>query len=173
MQPLVLMTKLVDFMIELYRILPMKHKSYSEMNCSLAQTLEAVGERWSLLILRDAFYGVKRFGHFQRRLGIARNILTSRLNRLIEEGVLERRESEEGAYSEYFLTEQGLALQPALIALTQWGDKYRPNPKGDRWIFVERATQQAIQPMTVRSDSDQVLKPREIKAVAGPALSDD
>ena len=73
----------------------MKYKCFADMNCSLAKTLDIVGERWTLLILRDAFFGVKRFVHFERNLGIAKNILTARLNRLVEEGLLEKRASAE------------------------------------------------------------------------------
>ena len=139
------------------------------MNCSLAQTLAVVGERWSLLILRDAFFGVKRFGHFQRRLGVARNILTSRLNRLVDEGILEKRESEESAHNEYVLTEAGLDLQPMLLAMTHWGDKHRPNPKGDRLVFVERKTGEPVREMRVLSVDGRSLDALEIKGLPGPA----
>ena len=115
----------------------MKYKTFDHMNCSLAQTLNIVGERWTLLILRDAFFGTKRFSQFERSLGIAKNILSTRLNTLVDEGIMERRESTEDGRTEYVLTEQGLDLQPILLSMTHWGDKYRPNPKGKRLIFVE------------------------------------
>ena len=94
------------------------------MNCSLAQTLNIVGERWTLLILRDAFFGAKRFSQFERSLGIAKNILSARLNMLVDEGIMERVESETGGRIQYVLTEQGLDLQPLLLSMTHWGDKY-------------------------------------------------
>ncbi|MFP6805853.1 MAG: helix-turn-helix domain-containing protein [Pseudomonadales bacterium] len=158
--------------MKLVDIEPMKYKSFAHMNCSLAQTLDIIGERWTLLILRDAFFGVKRFGHFQRRLDIARNILTTRLNQLVDEGILEKRDSEEGAHSEYVLTSKGLDLQPVLLAMTHWGDKHQPNPKGDRLIFVERATGEPIQRMSVMSRDGRPLASRDITSIAGPALAD-
>jgi DNA-binding HxlR family transcriptional regulator len=140
------------------------------MNCSLAQTLEVIGERWTLLILRDAFFGVRRFDDFQRDLGVARNILAARLKRLVEEGILERRRGEEGR-SEYVLTDRGLDLQPVLLSMTHWGDKHKPHPRGKRVVFVDRTTNQPIAPMSARGADGRALAPREIKGIAGPALS--
>ena len=148
----------------------MKYKSFDHMNCSLAQTLNIVGERWTLLILRDAFFGAKRFSQFERSLGIAKNILTARLNMLVEEGIMERRESAEDGRTDYVLTEQGLDLQPILLSMTHWGDKHRPNPKGQRLIFIDREQERPIQPMGVRGEDGRVLAPREIKATPGPGL---
>jgi DNA-binding HxlR family transcriptional regulator len=147
----------------------MKLKSFEHMNCSLAQTLDVIGERWTLLVLRDAFFGARRFEQFQRSLGIARNILSTRLNRLIEEGILEKRPGESGRF-EYVLTEKGLDLQPVLLAMTHWGDKHRPSSKGQRVVFVDRESGQPIQPMAVHAADGRVLKPREVKAKLGPAL---
>src|SRR5215467_5689479 len=96
---------------------PMKYKSFDHMNCSLAQTLDVIGERWTLLILRDAFLGAKRFQQFQTHLGIAKNILTMRLNRLVDEGILEKRRDEGDEHEHYRLTEKGLDLQPVLLAM--------------------------------------------------------
>ena len=149
----------------------MKYTSYRHMNCSLAQTLEIVGERWTLLILRDAFFGAKRFGQFERSLGVAKNILASRLKLLIDEGIMEKRESEEGAHPEYVLTEAGLDLQPLLLSMTHWGDKHRPNPAGDRLVFVERDTGEPIRRMSVLSSEGRVLRPREIRATPGPGAT--
>ncbi|MEQ8860732.1 MAG: helix-turn-helix domain-containing protein [Pseudomonadales bacterium] len=150
----------------------MKYKRFDDMNCSLAQTLDVVGERWTLLILRDAFFGVKRFGHFQRNLGIARNILSARLNRLVEEGILEKRESAEGAHAEYVPTPAGWDLQPVLLAMVHWGDKHKPDPRGDRLVFVERASGRPIRRMGAVSADGRPLSPRDIRAVAGPAMAD-
>lgn len=148
----------------------MKLKSFDHMNCSLAQTLEIIGERWTLLILRDAFFGTKRFDQFQQSLGIARNILTTRLNRLVEEGIFERRPVD-GQHHEYLLTDKGLDLQPVLLSMTHWGDRYKPNPKGDRLVFIDRASGKPIEKMSVRSRDGRTLKPRDVKAVPGPGLS--
>jgi DNA-binding HxlR family transcriptional regulator len=103
----------------------MLNREYSGQNCSIAGTLELIGERWTLLILRDAFHRVRRFEDFQRSLGIARNVLSNRLQRLCDEGVLERRlYQEHPARYEYRLTEKGIDLWPVLMALVHWGDKY-------------------------------------------------
>src|SRR5277367_4791172 len=103
----------------------MLKRDYQGQDCSIARALEVVGERWTLLIVRDAFLGLRRFDQFQESLGIARNVLTDRLNRLVEEGILERvRYSERPERFEYTLTTKGRDLYVALIALRQWGDTY-------------------------------------------------
>src|SRR4051795_9861791 len=100
-------------------------RTYDGQRCSIAGTLEIVGERWTLLILRDAFLGVRRFEDFQRRNGIARNVLAGRLQRLVDEDVLRREPySEHPPRNEYRLTDKGLDLWPAVFALMQWGDRY-------------------------------------------------
>lgn len=150
----------------------MKHKSFDHMDCSLAQTLNIIGERWTLLILRDAFFGTKRFGRFEKSLGIAKNILTVRLNMLIEEGIMQKRTSAEGAHPEYVLTAKGLDLQPILLSMTHWGDKYKPNPAGIRLTFVDRETGLPIQPMSVISKEGRKLAPRDIRSVPGSVQSE-
>src|SRR6201997_1983723 len=103
----------------------MLNRDYEGQDCSIARALELVGERWTLLIIRDAFLGLRRFDEFQESLGIARNVLTDRLNRLVEEGILERvRYSERPERYEYRLTAKGRELNIALTALRQWGDTY-------------------------------------------------
>jgi DNA-binding HxlR family transcriptional regulator len=101
------------------------NRTYETQNCSIARALEVVGERWSLLIVRDLMLGYARFDQLHQRLGIARNVLTSRLERLQEEGVVERRPYQERPTRyEYQLTEKGLDLWPALMGLIAWGDKH-------------------------------------------------
>jgi len=97
--------------------------TYADRNCSLARALEVVGERWTLLIIRDAFYGVRRFGDFATQLGIPRAVLTSRLKSLVHEGVLTRDHDATGNL-EYRLTAKGIALWPALRTLMSWGDEF-------------------------------------------------
>ena len=107
--------------------------SYRADNCSVARTLEVVGERWTLLVLREAFYGVHRFDDFQRHLGVARNVLTARLALLVERGVLARRPYREPGRrerNEYHLTEAGRDLLPAVVALMEWGDRHLADPAG-------------------------------------------
>lgn len=97
----------------------------SDFTCSVARTLDVVGDKWTLLVLRDAFYGVRRFEDFTRDLGIARNVLTDRLGRLVEAGVLERRQYEERPPRfEYRLTAKGRELLPVVLAMMHWGDRW-------------------------------------------------
>ncbi|MFD0480141.1 winged helix-turn-helix transcriptional regulator [Nonomuraea thailandensis] len=101
-------------------------RTYESQNCSAARALEIVGERWSLLIIRHALLrGVTRFGDFQRGLGVARNILAARLDRFVQEGLMERRPSAESApHHGYILTDMGRELLPVVMALTHWGDRW-------------------------------------------------
>jgi DNA-binding HxlR family transcriptional regulator len=117
----------------------MRRTSFAALDCSIAQTLEVVGEWWTLLILRDAFLGVRRFEEFQRDLGIARNILTDRLNRLVEHGILERRPYQtQPPRSEYRLTEKGLDLYPVLLSLMRWGDRWAAGTAGPPLTLTHR-----------------------------------
>jgi DNA-binding HxlR family transcriptional regulator len=107
----------------------MLHRTYATQECSAARTLEVVGERWSLLILRDAmFRGYTRYGQFHRSLGIATNVLAKRLDDLVAAGLFDRQPAA-GDQADYVLTQKGLELKPVIIALTAWGDKrVRPGP---------------------------------------------
>ncbi|HSS34235.1 MAG TPA: helix-turn-helix domain-containing protein [Solirubrobacterales bacterium] len=106
-------------------------KAFADFNCSVAQPLAFLGERWSLLILRDLFLGRRRFEEFQESLGLATNVLSQRLATLVEEEVVERRRySEHPERFEYRLTEKGRDLQPILLALLAWGDRYTAGPDG-------------------------------------------
>jgi DNA-binding HxlR family transcriptional regulator len=106
---------------------------YANQDCSLAKALELVGERWTLLILRDCFFGVRRFSDFRTHLDVSKAVLSQRLSRLVAAGLLERTPT--GGHDEYVLTESGRALWPALYALTQWGDA-QTSPRGPRRIFA-------------------------------------
>src|SRR5881275_1023520 len=106
-------------------------RDYPQQVCSVARALEIVGERWTLLILRDAVLGLTRFEEFQESLGIASNTLTSRLKLLCDEEVLERvPDPQRPGRPKYVLTEKGRELGPALIVLMKWGDRYYPTPNG-------------------------------------------
>ncbi|MGE0625603.1 MAG: winged helix-turn-helix transcriptional regulator [Pseudomonadales bacterium] len=146
----------------------MKLTSFEHFNCSLAQTLSVIGEHWTMMIIRDAFFGIRRFDAFQKDLGIARNILSDRLKKLVAAGILEK-VAVTGAV-EYRLTEKGLALQPVMIAMTHWGDTYMPHPEGRRLTFVDRRDEKPIQPMGVFAADGRRLKPKEVKARPGPGL---
>ncbi len=106
-------------------------RDYPDQVCSIARSLEVVGERWSLLILRDAVLGTERFEEFQESLGIASNVLTNRLKRLCDEGVLERvSDPQRPGRPKYVLTDKGRELAPVLIVLMKWGDRHYPTPGG-------------------------------------------
>jgi len=109
----------------------MQLTSLSEWNCSIARTLDVVGEWWTLLILRDAFRGTRRFDDFQASLGLARSVLTARLKKLTDAGVLDKRQyTEHPPRYEYRLTEKGRALFPVITALLRWGDDWAAGPSG-------------------------------------------
>ena len=144
----------------------MLKRDYRDQNCSVARALEIVGERWTLLIVRDAFLGLHRFDQFQESLGIARNVLTDRLNRLVEEGILERvRYSERPERYEYHLTPKGRDLQIAIAGLRQWGDKYL-SEKPPR-IARRKSDKRPVVAAFVPRGAD-VLRPEEIESVPGP-----
>jgi len=110
-------------------------------NCPIALTLEVVGEKWTLLILRETLYGVARFDDFQRILGCASNLLAARLALLVEHGVLSVEQYQEPGQRprpQYVLTEKGAALMPVITALQLWGDRYRPDPKGQVAVVKHR-----------------------------------
>jgi DNA-binding HxlR family transcriptional regulator len=107
------------------------NRTYDDQDCSLARALEVIGERWTLLIVRDALLGLRRFEEFHDSLAVARNVLSARLARLVEYGVLERvRYQERPDRFEYRLTARGVDLAPAVIALMQWGDRHFAPPQG-------------------------------------------
>ncbi len=101
----------------------MKHKSLAQETCPISRCLNVIGEWWTLLIIREAFYGVKKFADFQKRLGIAKNILTTRLKQLVKDGILQL-DKTGGKRSQYVLTEKGRDLIYVLLAITQWGSKW-------------------------------------------------
>ena len=114
-------------------------KTYDGQVCSVARSLEAIGERWTLLIIRDAFLGVRRFDDFQRDLGVARNVLSDRLQRLTDEGLLERhRYQERPERFEYRLSDKGIDLWPAIVTLMKWGDRYYAPPEGPPRVVRHR-----------------------------------
>jgi len=103
----------------------MKRTGFAKAECPVARALDAIGDWWSLLIVRDAFDGLRRFGEFQKNLGIAKGMLTTRLRKLVETGVLEQLAASDGsAYQEYALTKRGRDLFPVVVSLRQWGEAH-------------------------------------------------
>jgi DNA-binding HxlR family transcriptional regulator len=145
---------------------------YPGQVCSIARSLEVVGERWSLLIVRDVMNGHRRFDELQKALGIARNVLSARLQRLIDEDILERRAYQHNPERhEYFLTEKGLDLWPALIALLNWGDRHSPSPDGPPMLIVHKECGGAVNDRGICESCGEVLGARDARAVPGPGLA--
>jgi DNA-binding HxlR family transcriptional regulator len=144
---------------------------YPGQVCSIARSLELVGERWSLLIVRDVMNGRRRFDELQKGLGVARNVLSSRLQRLIEEDILERRAYQRNPERyEYFLTEKGLDLWPALIALLAWGDRHSPDPNGPPMLIVHKDCGGSVNDRGTCETCGKVLHARDARAIPGPGL---
>jgi DNA-binding HxlR family transcriptional regulator len=149
----------------------MRRTSFEDMNCSVARTLEVVGEWWSLLIVRDAILGVRRFDDFQQRLGISRNILTQRLNRLVEQDVLERVPYQDNPpRHEYRLTPKGRDLWLVLSAMRQWGEKWEPLEGGPASV-LEHASGcgKTMQVVPTCSECGAVVSRDDLRLVPGPA----
>jgi DNA-binding HxlR family transcriptional regulator len=146
--------------------------SYTGQVCSAARALEVVGERWTILIVRDAFLGVRRFDEFQRSLGIARNVLQGRLESLAENGILERvRYQERPERFEYRLTEKGLDLWPVVVSLLAWGDRHMA-PDGPPVVLEHRDCGGRVNDRRICDSCGALLGPRDVKARRGPALTD-
>jgi DNA-binding HxlR family transcriptional regulator len=147
---------------------------YPGQVCSIAKSLEVVGERWSLLIVRDVMNGHRRFDQLQKSLGVARNVLSTRLQRLIDEEILERRPYQTSPRRyEYFLTEKGLDLWPALIALLSWGDRHSPTPNGPPMLIVHKDCGGRVSDRGTCEDCGRVLHARDARALPGPGLAAD
>ncbi|PXB02894.1 winged helix-turn-helix transcriptional regulator [Pectobacterium carotovorum] len=135
-----------------------KRKSLKEDACPVARALDVVGDRWALLIIRDAFDNRRRFGDFQRSLGVAKNILTDRLRALVEEGILSVQPvSESSAYQEYILTPKGEQLFPLVVALRQWGEQQLFAEGEPHSLLLDRHTGQPLQTMLPHSAEGQLV----------------
>ncbi|HVC07631.1 MAG TPA: helix-turn-helix domain-containing protein [Solirubrobacterales bacterium] len=149
----------------------MLRHDYPGQDCSIAKALEVVGERWSLLIVRDVMNGHRRFDELQKQLGIARNVLSARLQRLLEEDILERRAYQTNPERhEYFLTEKGLDLWPALVALLYWGDRHSPSPNGPPMLIVHKQCGGRVSDRGSCESCGKLLRARDARALPGPGL---
>ena len=144
------------------------HNEVSDaLTCSIASTLKVIGDKWTLLILRDAFRGVRRFDDFACDLGIARNLLTDRLAKLVEHGILARVPYQERPVRhEYRLTATGLDLSPALVAFMHWGDKHLANDEPPV-VLVHDACGEPLDQVFVCWRCDETITPRQIKSRPG------
>ena len=147
----------------------MLDREYETQVCSIARSLEAVGERWSLLIIRSVGLGVNRFGPLRESLGITRSVLTTRLNTLVEYGILEkRRYSEKPPRFEYHLTPKGRDLAPVLLQLMWWGDRYYPEEHGPPAIAAHRGCGGTLDRHQLCEKCGLAVEPDEIQVKAGP-----
>ncbi|HEX3796306.1 MAG TPA: helix-turn-helix domain-containing protein [Acidimicrobiales bacterium] len=149
----------------------MERKSFADMDCSVAQCLEVIGEWWSMLVVRDAFMGVTRFDQFQSRLGISRNILRDRLTRLVEAGVLVKVPySEHPLRHDYRLTDKGRDLWPVLTTMRQWGDRYAA-PNGPPVQVVHKGCDAVTTIDMACAACGETVGPRDVRAIPGAGRS--
>ncbi len=150
----------------------MQRTSFADMHCSVAQCLEVVGDWWSLLIVRDAFLGVRRFDDFQARLGISRNILNQRLTKLVDDGVLARVPYQDNPpRSNYRLTDKGRDLWHVLTAMRQWGDRWAA-PEGPPLKMRHAACGRVVKAVAVCSHCGEPLSPRSVTVEPGPGADE-
>ena len=150
----------------------MKRTSFAGWNCSIARTVELLGDWWTPLVLREAFRGVRRFDDFQESLGIGRNILTQRLQRLVKEGILERRKYQERPPRyEYRLTEKGHELFPVLAAMIHWGDRWLDGGKGAPVLLRHRGCGHITHGELRCAECGEAITARDVVAEPGPGSS--
>jgi DNA-binding HxlR family transcriptional regulator len=146
--------------------------AYPDQNCSIARALEIVGERWSILVLRDVFLGVRRFDALQRDLGVARNVLSARLERLVAEGILEKAlYQERPPRHEYRLTEKGLDLWPIVVELLRWGDRHAAPPDGPPVLLRHRDCGGLLGERRICERCGQPLSVQNVRVERGPGAA--
>jgi DNA-binding HxlR family transcriptional regulator len=150
----------------------MRWDEISGVPCSVARALSVVGDRWTLLILRDAFLRTRRFEDFQRQIGVTRHLLADRLRKLVEEGILERvRYQEKPARYEYRLTEKGRDLHPVILALLRWGDRWMSDEDGPPLALRHKSCGHTMQPAMTCPECGERIGPRDVAAEASPRLA--
>jgi DNA-binding HxlR family transcriptional regulator len=150
----------------------MPYRPFEDQNCSIAAALAVVGERWTLLVMREVLLGNRRFQEIRRNTGVAPNILSDRLATLVEQGLLRRRPCREQPHSyEYHPTAKGADLGPVLIALLQWGDKHAGGPDGPRRVIVHSACHHDAHPRLQCTHCGEPLRTTEIEVRPGPGAA--
>jgi DNA-binding HxlR family transcriptional regulator len=135
-----------------------KRKSFAGDGCPIARSLDEIGDWWSMLIIREALFGVRRFGEFQKKLGLAKNILTVRLRALVDHGILRTAPASDGsAYQEYVLTPKGHGVVPVLVALRQWSEQFDDAPEEIATILVDREQGRPVRKLELRSQDGRLL----------------
>jgi DNA-binding HxlR family transcriptional regulator len=141
-----------------------KRKSHEDAECPVARTLDAIGDSWSLLIIRDAFNGVRRFGEFQKNLGMAKNILAARLRKLVAHGILQAIPASDGsAYQEYVLSAKGCSLFHVIVGLREWGETYCFRPGEAHSILVDRVKDRPVGRLELRACDGRLLGPADAR----------
>lgn len=149
----------------------MRWREIGDQVCSVARTLAVVGDRWTLLVVRECFLGTRRFDDFQAHLGATSHVLADRLRRLVAEGVLERVAYQERPLRhEYRLTEKGRDLYPVVASLARWGDRWAAGEAGPPLLFRHRDCGRVTTPVLACSECGEPLDPRRVEPLAGPAL---
>jgi DNA-binding HxlR family transcriptional regulator len=151
----------------------MERTNYQASNCSIARTLQVVGEKWTLLILRESFYGATRFEQFHQVLQCPRNLLTERLTKLVHEGILERsqyREPGSRTRHEYRMTETGRELTPILLALREWGDRHKADPTGPPVLARHAGCGKELRVTLTCAGGHEVTVPDDIELIDGPGV---
>ena len=152
----------------------MERKRFEQAPCSIARSLDVLGDWWSPLILRECLYGVHRFDEIQRWLGIGRNILTRRLSQLVEQGVLERRQYQERPPRyEYHLTEMGYDAARLLLAMMPFGESWFFDDEKEPILLYDRATDRQVRPVLVDSQTGEPIDPRQLYPGPGPSFPAD
>jgi DNA-binding HxlR family transcriptional regulator len=154
-----------------------RRTSFESAGCPIARSLDAIGDWWSLMIIRDAHLGIRRFSEFQKNLGLAKNILTVRLRALVDLGILELAPASDGsAYQEYVLTPKGRGIFPILVALRQWSEEFDDRPEEIGTILVDRQKGRPVRKLELYSQdgrlltpADTAIKPRPKRAGRVPA----
>jgi DNA-binding HxlR family transcriptional regulator len=150
----------------------MRRTNLSDAPCPIARSLDALGDWWTLLIVRDALRGSRRFSDFQKNLGLARNILSARLRQMVANGLLEQRPAQNGgARGEYHLTEKGKRLRLVIAALRQWGEDNLFEDEKPSTIMIETATGRPIGRLFLTSEDGRLLRLDEVSVVARPSDS--
>lgn len=148
----------------------MRRTSFGDAACPAARALDEIGDWWTLLIVRDALHGARRFGEFQKSLGLAKNILASRLRKMVADGILEMRPGTGGhAYNEYHLTKKGVRLRLVLVALRQWGEDHLFTAGEPMQVMVDKAAGRPIGRLRLTTRDGRALDPSEVIIKMGQA----
>jgi DNA-binding HxlR family transcriptional regulator len=148
-----------------------KRTPFADWPCSVARTVDILGDWWTPLVLREAFLGTRRFADFQRNLGIGRNILTQRLNRLVDEGMLARRPYQERPpRHEYVLTDKGRDFFPVIAAIMRWGDTWLAGDAGPPLVLNHRTCGHDMRGEVVCSECREPLSLRDVRGRSGPGM---